>query len=225
MTQGTILAWLLSLGISTLAVFVLSLVTALPRRKGFNLLTDFPQELFERNLSAGKALFFLYCGLDAFASAFLLFTNVLHPQLFEFSIVYVVLAVLKNVALVALTIVPAYEFKPHFFAFVSFAAMHVLGLALSSILFANLTGVNQGLALTFCILTGALGLASLGFMVNPKLSQWAKLDSKVEEDGSIVTSRPKPFVLAFTQWCLIFGSLLGTILSLVGFALLGLAAL
>lgn len=45
-------------------------------------------------------------------------------------------------------------------------------------------------------------------MMNPKLTKWAKLDEIKAPDGAISYIRPKYFVLAYTEWILIFYSLL-----------------
>ncbi|MCR5349138.1 MAG: hypothetical protein K6E59_06010 [Bacilli bacterium] len=220
---GMIWAWLLSLGIPLIVFFVSSLIVSLRQIPHYSFLTDFPFELFERRANSGKILFYVACGFDALGGAFLLVSHELHPQLLAFEILYLVSMVLKDVALAIVVSVPAYEFKSHIPTFTVFGAMTALSCALATILFANLLYANGALAITFAIIVGLLGLVAVGLLVNPKLAHWTQLNSKVEEDGTITTSRPRPFVLAFTEWLLAFISFGAGLLALIGFALVSLS--
>ena len=96
---------------------------------------------------------------------------------------------------------------------------------MEAIIFYNKTEGVVGAPWVFLTLVGILGLAALGFLLNPKLAQWAELNATMEKDGSVVTSRPRPFPLAFTEWVLVLINVLATILGLVGFALISLLSL
>ena len=47
-------------------------------------------------------------------------------------------------------------------------------------------------------------LVVLILLANPKLSNWAKMDEQINEDGSKQVIRPKYFVLAYSEWILLF---------------------
>lgn len=218
--ETMIYAWALSLGIPLVLFFAFSLIFGKRAKPGFSMLTEFPFEMFEAKASIGKVCLYGACAFDALAAMFPLVSNELHPQLLAFEIIFLVTMILKDVALAAIVSIPAYEFKTHIFAFTSFGAMQVLSCAMAVILFANLMGGNGPLGIAFAIILALIGVASAGFLVNPRLAHWTDLQSKVEDDGTITTSRPKPFVLAFTEWMLLFFSFAAGISALVGFAII-----
>ena len=58
-----------------------------------------------------------------------------------------------------------------------------------------------------------LALLSALLLMNPKMADWARLNSTMNEDGSTYTSRPKEFVLAATEWGLFLLNLLSALLT------------
>lgn len=226
--SGAILPWLLALLLPMAFVFVLSLTLGLIGHRGeerYSFLTMFPFELFHgtSNLSTfGRWLFYLYAVLDAFAGIFMLLTHEYHEGLTGMAVLYLIVLTLKDVALILVATIPAYQFKPHIFSFTFFGGTSVLGAVVACILFCNHAGIDPTLSIVFALLSGLLGLILLGLLLNPKLSHWAELHATVEADGAIVTSRPRPFVLAFTEWLMIFLAGICSVISLVGFALLAL---
>ena len=64
-----------------------------------------------------------------------------------------------------------------------------------------------------CVLIGVIALAVAIILVNPRLKTWAKLEKVVDEDGASSLKRPKPFVLAFSEWIVIFLGVLSYILT------------
>ncbi len=69
--------------------------------------------------------------------------------------------------------------------------------------------------LVITILLFALTLFLFVIIMNPKLSKWTKMDSVTSEDGTISYVRPKFFVLAFSEWILIFSYFVSQILLLL----------
>lgn len=69
------------------------------------------------------------------------------------------------------------------------------------------------------ILAGVASLVGIVQMImffNPKLRNWAQLEEKSDENGSMVYSRPKWFVLAYSEWTFVFTTYLnGLILFLM----------
>jgi hypothetical protein len=59
----------------------------------------------------------------------------------------------------------------------------------------------------------------MSIMVNPKLANWAKLESSVDESGAIVEKRPKYFVLAFSEWLVVLTGVVSSVLAIVAFVL------
>ena len=52
-------------------------------------------------------------------------------------------------------------------------------------------------------------------ILNPKLTHWAEMDDRVNEDGTVSKVRPKYFVLAYSEWALFFLYLLSLISLLI----------
>lgn len=230
---GVIYSWLLSLGSVLTVLFLLWIVFG---RKGYNaenkepysILVYFPQEMLEGKdpmRRSARILLYTYCGIDALASIFPMFLGMLPSGLVPFAVLFIVATILKDAALVSIALAPAYQFKPHLVGFVSFGGFAALSMVLSGVIFGNHVAVNQGLSLTLLVLAAVVGLSEIALMVNPRLAHWTKLNATVDEEGNVDTSRPKPFVLAFTEWLLIFLAAAGSLLSLTGYALLALASL
>ena len=196
--------------------------------KRFSFLTMFPQELFDGKDSSrvGARLFIYgYAFLDAFIGCFPLVVGFLPQSFLPFAVLFLVFGVVKNASLIVLVRAPAYEFKPHLLAFVVYAGFSVLSMTMAAILFVNLRIYSQTLAVVFTVLAGLLGIGELFVIVNPKLSQWTKLRASVDAEGNVDTSRPRPFVLAFSEWILFALSTLGTLVGILGFTLLALSAI
>ena len=229
--SSAVYGWLIGLGLLLLSTFFFFVFFGLRANKNsgatsYSFLRNFPQELFEGGdymRRSARILLISYAVIDAFAASAPLLYGKLVEGLIPFAVLLVVAALLKDVALVAMSWIEPYVFKPHLFSFVCFGGFAVIQMALSCILFANHMPLTRPLSITFAVLIGVVGLTEAGFMVNPKLSDWTRLNTTVDEEGNVDASRPKVFVLAFTQWSMMLLSLLGSAISLLGFSLLALA--
>ena len=63
------------------------------------------------------------------------------------------------------------------------------------------------------IMQFAISLTVVFILVNPRLKNWAQLEKVVGKDGGSSLKRPKPFVLAFSEWIIIFLSVLAWFLA------------
>lgn len=221
---GSILGWAIAIFVPWVLLAIISLILGRrayenEERERYSFLIHFPYELFHGHTSArngSRVLFYVFCGFDAFACALPLIFYDFHPSLLSIVITLFIFAIIKDIALSAMVSVPAYEFKPHLISFTVYGGTAILQAVVATLFFANRFNASEGLALTFAILVGAMGLALAIAMVNPRLTKWTKLDAVVDQDGNITTSRPRPFPLAFTQWLLILFSSLTTLLTAVG---------
>ena len=110
---------------------------------------------------------------------------------------------------------PLNNIRFHVFAFVFFGLMSALYDFGNIIAFTRIPG-NSALPYILVVLLGLLGLGKIVLLLNPKLMHWAKLDSKMEEDGTMTYSRPKPFVLALTEWIFIYAHLASMAVGVLG---------
>ncbi len=60
------------------------------------------------------------------------------------------------------------------------------------------------LSLVFAIFSFIFAGLALLPLLNPKLTNYAKLDQVIEKDGTVSYQRPKYFVMAFSEWLLTF---------------------
>lgn len=204
-------------------IFGISFYKAKNSRK-FDFLTEFPYELLEAN--EGKE-FLVRLFFDAFplSMAFLtIFQITVHYEsasLISFILLGGFIAIAFALSLISLSLVSASKEKAHTTRFVvSCALLTVLNFVNGIFLFSVSRGFKAEVAMKviggICFL---FALSSLLVMFNPKLKNWPSLESVSEIDGSVSYRRPRPFVLAVSEWVLILISLLGIIAASIGNAL------
>ena len=223
--------WLTVLLPVSIAVFVFAFIYCgvLFRRSqkhAFDVRSEFPFELMdalEPSLRMGRIYLIAWAALDTLVSAYLLVSLQAHQYLLVGSMVYAVAVLLRDVAFVFLFWIPAFHFKPHFGAFVSACGLTVFTAAVAITVCLNVRDYGRDYVqvptIVFASVFGVLSLAVLCIMLNPKLANWAKLDSTVDESGAVVERRPKYFVLAFSEWLTVFLGIAVSILSIVSFVL------
>lgn len=74
---------------------------------------------------------------------------------------------------------------------------------------------NSGVALAFTIINAVICLFVFVLIMNPKLTNWAKMDEQKNSDGTTTYIRPKIFILAFTEWLLYFVSVITLVVVLL----------
>ncbi len=189
--------------------------------RGFSFLSEFPFELNEsKNAPSQISRFAVYASGFAFALAqtSLLWDGDFYPYL-TLGVVIAVLGVAKAACYILLYRVPAYHFKPHILVSVLHMALTGLLCAFEGIFFLNLRTVSEVPALILMGCEFALTLLLCVLAVNPKMSSWTKMETIGNEDGSVEVVRPKPFVLAFSEWLAVLADFAGTLLFVIGIAL------
>jgi hypothetical protein len=137
----------------------------------------------------------------------------------------VALAVFSGCASLAtlfLTIVSLQDAKGHLLLAISAALLDVLVASMEGYFLFMLAPslANSTLAYVLAGTMWALALVILLPYFNPKLGDWAKMDKVVGEDGSVAYKRPKPFVLAFSEWLTILSFLLSNLVACLAFFLI-----
>ena len=192
--------------------------------RSFSILTDFPFEMVGENGSKGllwtTILVGVFLSYGVFADLLLLIHASIFPGIVTLATFIGVVGILKAVSYFFLYRVPAYEFKKHFLFFGLSSLSSIMELVLIGFTFMNLSSISPRIGYTFMILSFVLGLLSALLIVNPRLSRWSQMETEMSEDGSVSTKRPRPFVLALSEWLLFLFNLFGVILFLLGLALL-----
>ena len=207
----------LALGFASMAAF-----GAIAYRKksgrGYSFLTLFPFELSDGKdaLSrVSRVLVFVCACATALSSTILLWDPSFQPFL-GLSSLLAGLGLLKAASFVFLFLLPAYRLKPHMLANTLYFAFVTLSCAVEGIFFLSLRGVHEAASLAFMGCEFALALSAVLISLNPKMGSWAKMKTVENEDGTMGLERPKPFVLAFSEWLLILFDLLGSLLFVIG---------
>ena len=186
----------------------------------------FPFELLEGNdqlLWPNRLLVGIVFLCDVFFASYLLINIQYHNWLLYLAVFYLVIVIFRDVALTTLFFLPVGYFKGHFVVFaLSICLAAVSGVASISV-FINYLDFARTVSIVFIILTAIMVSFILLIGVNPRLSNWAKMDSAMNEDGSVTNSRPKRFVLAYSEWLVIGLSSFLSLVSFLGFYLADLA--
>jgi len=219
--------WLAVLMPMSLLVFILAMIYSSimfrrTQKHAFDIRSEFPFELMdgrEQVLRLGRIYLIIWGALDAALSLYLLVTLTSHSFLLWMAVIFAASILLRDVSFFFLFCIPAFHFKPHFTAFVSSSGLTAFSSAAAVIVCLNAREYVGGTAIGFSIGLGLIGIFAMVIMVNPKLANWAKLESSVDESGAIVERRPKYFVLAFSEWLIVFAGLLLSTASVIAFVL------
>lgn len=189
-------------------------------KASYSLLSDFPFELFEAKDSSSnlaRVFFFVYaaCSLGQGSLLLILQGNASFQYLLGLGIILLLLKGGEIGTMLGLTYVPAYDTKRHLSLFVAFG-----GVSFLEALVSGFTSLNLGkmlpeapvLSYAFMIVFFVFALILGLLMLNPKLTRWPELKTEMSEDGSILTTRPRPFVLAFSEWVVVAANLVIQIL-------------
>ncbi|MGN1261576.1 MAG: hypothetical protein ACI4UT_00730 [Candidatus Enteromonas sp.] len=188
--------------------------------KRYSFLSDFPFELYEgeqKDVVLPKVFLFGFAGFFLLLSAFPLFLQAT-PD-FHFLLPLGILSTLLSASTLFLfcflCLVPAYEGKRHLTLVPFYGAASLISMVVDALMALNLGKTFPEFKMTgflFMLALLVLALLSALLLMNPKMGDWARLTSTMNEDGSTVTSRPKVFVLAATEWGIFFLNLLASIL-------------
>ena len=187
------------------------------RKRMFSILTDFPYEMAPKNRK-NYALIFL-AGYFLFS----LLTNVsMFINFYDYA------STITGLLIISAFLALSYAFfnlrihkltasleKSHLGRFFVMGLTLILLTSINGIIFINLSRGRKLETLVFVlsIVMFAIALAVAIILVNPRLKTWAKLEKVVDEDGASSLKRPKPFVLAFSEWIVIFLGVLSYILT------------
>jgi hypothetical protein len=223
----------LPLAIASVLFYGLMLLCGLLEKKDakepYDLLSYFPYELFEdsrKPLTTFARLFEVASHL-AFLAGYVYFLTTLNSEgwnVLSFPLTVAVIACLSSILAILLAVVPAGYPKEHLTLYFVATAGRLLTAAMTGIYFLNVwrlsDGTNNALLLAFAILLFVVALGDFLLLLNPKLVRWYEMKKVANEDGSIKLIRPRPFVLAFSEWLVSLGYLLSAVLILIGFLFL-----
>lgn len=186
--------------------------------RGYSFLTLFPFELNEGKeplALLSRALVFV-CGCAGALSATILLWDSSFQPFLGLSSLLAALGLLKAVCLVLLFLLPAYRLKAHILANTLYFAFVTLSSSVEGIFFLSLRGANEAASLSLMGCEFAFALSAILISLNPKMGSWAKMKTVENEDGTMGLERPRPFILAFSEWLLILLDFLSSLLFVIG---------
>ena len=203
--------WIITIAtyVVTFLIFFTLVLIQNKTSKQFNILQYFPQEILsnkDRLTPAIKVAMYAF----VIPSALPIFLVGLNFQAFG-SVAYIEIVIASILLLLSLlniiiTAIPVQNTKPHIIISTIYMTVTLLLCGLTGFngagFFYVYQTINMGSIphLIFGILATLLTIAMIFIMFNPKLNKWYQLETHTEDDGTLVTSRPKVFPLAFSEW-------------------------
>ena len=189
-------------------------------KKKYDFLTSFPFELVQGN---GRGSFFsrlcfvLYAIIYVASSFYELYLSPSLSFLNQLGVLLGVVSIMIFVSMLIIVYVPAYSFRVHLFFSVVFFALSVLSDVLIGLIYLNLYQAQLTIMPLIIMSFAFISALFKGLiLINPKLAHWTELDTSVGSDNVVTSSRPRPFVLAFSQWLIIFLNALSLIVYMLG---------
>ncbi|MCH3908885.1 MAG: hypothetical protein LKF75_01590 [Bacilli bacterium] len=196
------------------------------KKEDYDVMSYFPYELY----GDSRGNYFLFSRI---AEAFRLLCFVAVPLFLliklvgyggmtgSYSVGIMLMSVFFAISSLLLTIIPLKDSKQHLAYYFISSACGSLTIVMEGLLLLSLRkSGNETISYIFSIACFVIAVSIIALWFNPKLKNWAKMDSISEPDGTVSFRRPHPFVLAFSEWLTIFISLGGSIIAAIGFLLL-----
>ena len=187
------------------------------RKRMFSILTDFPYEMTPKNRKNYALIFLAGYFLLSLLTNVSMFINFYDyaPTITGLLIISAFLALSYAFFNLRIHKLTASLEKSHLGRFFVMGLTLILLTSINGIIFINLSRGRKLETLVFVlsIIMFVIALAVAIILVNPRLKTWAKLEKVVDEDGASSLKRPKPFVLAFSEWIVIFLGVLSYILT------------
>jgi hypothetical protein len=226
MNSGLFYALVGSLVLTFILAFSVPLMGKKRQQEEYSFLSYFPYELFETSRAPHFLTGRIFEGL--YLCAFLLSTSVLFLPGYEdisFSILIVIFYVATALGTLSLTLVSLSFPKQHLALFFLTGASMALKDAASGYYLVAIYRYNlEGYVLALAIVLFVFALIYALLFLNPRLKDWAKMKAVANPDGTASYVRPRPFVLAFSEWLFIGLDFLATLVILFAFYFIALEA-
>ncbi len=187
----------------------------------YNLRNMFPYEFnyettFKENLIGNIFLVATSVGLVLFYISFFQSMNN-----FGLPIVTLVAGILGSVLMPFIAFTPIKMIRMHLAVDVTFFLMTFLTFASYGLIMVSEYQVfMQTKSLVMAIVNFVFALGIFLILMNPKLTHWGDLEEVDNSDGTKYYKRPKYFVLAFSEWLIMFFMIASVILGLITFYLI-----
>lgn len=223
--MGFWIASIIFLLLSFISMIAFGLINFFEEQKTkYSFLQMFPFELSSSSRSKYYTLYrislYLYVAFSLTPALLLFMKYQGYQQLSSFLIFVNVLFIIQAIIFLSLNVIEARFVKTHTIMATLYFAFSLLSNGVASIFLINLyiNGVDNYLKeLIIGIFLAIISLLTLIIMLNPRLKNWPKLDYENNEDGTQRLKRPKIFILAFSEWLVIFLNVLTQIFILIAY--------
>ncbi|MCQ2742967.1 MAG: hypothetical protein MJ239_06750 [Bacilli bacterium] len=118
--------------------------------------------------------------------------------------------------MVTLMVLPTKYVKSHIKVASGYIATSALSSVMSGFVLLKVSSFSEVGPMTIGFVLMALGLMVFAFMLNPRFSDWARLEKEIGDDGSVSVVRPRRFILAYAEWIALLNEVVSLILILIG---------
>ncbi|MDO5330313.1 MAG: hypothetical protein Q4F15_02625 [Bacillota bacterium] len=189
----------------------------------YSLLNHFPFEMMSQGQSGSiylKALLGIYLLCSAASTYFLMDLFIAsRTSMFYLALSVALIHFAEEVVLLFLFIIPASYHKQHILLTSIYFSLMALCAAMGGLYLWNLDNGAYTGAFYLALILFLLAAIRVLTMLSPKFGDWARMESKPTEDGDLAITRPKLFILAFSEWATIICDCLSVMLTLLGLAL------
>ena len=199
--------------ISTFGLFFLAFIILINAfclfSKRFNILQYFPYEILKQRsplVYIGKVFLFALSLPSLLTIIFLIINKAHFGDLLYLEIIIGAVSFFISLLYIIMSFIPVDEIKARNILVTFEMALTFLMSALTSFngiyfYLLYLSKSSGSIAhLILGIVAGILAISSIILIFNPKLREWYKLQINNEDDGSETISRPRLFILAFSEW-------------------------
>lgn len=210
-------AWLLPLSIVSIVFFILFVLTAIRSYKikyklKYDLRNTFPYELNYKSKFFDNPLPNILLTISLLVSI-VIYIFFDYKNLIGVNVFILIAGVLLSILAFILYFLDLKYFKSHMVVMV-FTAVFSFGLSAANAIgnFVKYQDTQNIYYIVLCVICGVFALISFGIIMNPKLSMNLQMDKVTDEKGQEKLVRPKYFVIAFSEWLLIFTLFINQIL-------------
>ena len=217
MTSSIVSAVLLMVALIVLSVLLLLGRMLFRKDTGndYNLLTHFPHELIHiKGRKTNIVVWSIFIALLMISSGFMLDFGQSFNSILLFSGSFIALCFFFLVGIAA----PTY-YKTHLASYIISTILSAIVSAIYLLYFSSKTdfylGNQLALRIVFSVIFSLIFVFFIIMAFNPALRNWWRLKTEISEEGVITNTRPKIFVLAFSEWLCLFGFILMQICAIV----------
>ncbi|MDY6430145.1 MAG: hypothetical protein SPL02_03085 [Bacilli bacterium] len=127
--------------------------------------------------------------------------------------------VLLNISLLGIFLTNFFNYRLHFLALMIHIFIAIIVGTILGSFYLGLRGFGTNLSYIFAIVSYIFAGVYVLLLLNPKFSSWSKLD-KVAQNGAVSYMRPRVYVVAYTEWLIIFLNLGFVVFAAISYFLL-----